>query len=287
MKTLSGIVSSERYWCCFTTNPLISASRLVRHLLGMALALTGGVSAGEFEWNFDFTDPVSNKLVWQSNTGINYNVSHSANLSTWLPDDGFPKAGTGGWMELSFTAVSNGFFKIVSEAAIPSEFVLIPAGGIQVGDTFGDGASDERPVFTLYNIDAFSIGRYEVTKSLWDDLRAWSITNGYTNLPTGAAKALNHPVGSVSWHAVVKWCNARSEKEGLTPCYTVNGAIYRNGEIKSPTCNRASSGYRLPTEVEWEKAARGGSAGHRFPWTDTDEITHSRANYNSTGALFV
>ena len=76
---------------------------------------------------------------------------------------------------------------------------------------------------------------------------------------------------------MVKWCNARSEKENLTPCYTLTGAVYRTTNSDAVVCNWAANGYRLPSEAEWEKAARGGLSGKRFPWGDT--ITHSQANY--------
>jgi sulfatase modifying factor 1 len=165
-------------------------------------------------------------------------------------------------------------------APSPAEMVLIPAGSFQMGDSFGEGYPDELPVQTVV-VSAFAVDRYEVTKALWDEVARWAAANGYDFGPEdGLGKALDHPVYKVTWYEAVKWANARSEREGLTPCYTLSGSVYRTGE-STPNCNWSASGYRLPTEAEWEKAARGGIEGHRFPWSDVDTIDHTRANYFS------
>jgi len=154
-------------------------------------------------------------------------------------------------------------------------FALIPAGSFTMGVTSGDTDSDA-PSITV-TVGSFYLQERETTKAQWDEVRTWAVNNGYTDLAVGAGKAANHPVHSVSWWDVVKWCNARSEKEGLTPVYTVSGAVMRTGTTE-PTANWSANGYRLPTEAEWEKAARGGVSGKRFPW-GTDTISHAEANY--------
>jgi formylglycine-generating enzyme required for sulfatase activity len=158
-----------------------------------------------------------------------------------------------------------------------SEFSVIPAGTFQMGDTFGEEYFTETPVHEVF-VSGFYMAKHEVTKGLWDEVRTWGLINGYTDLQAGSSQAADHPVYFIDWHAMLKWCNARSEKEGLMPCYTVSGGVYRTG-TSVPDCNWTANGYRLPTEAEWEKAARGGYSGRRFPWGDT--ITHSEANYHS------
>ena len=165
----------------------------------------------------------------------------------------------------------------------------IPAGTFNMGDTLAEGDPYEVPVHSV-SVSAFYMDRTLVTWAKWREVRDWGLTHGYTDLANvGDGKATNHPVQAVTWIYCVQWCNARSEKEGRMPVYYLDAAqttVYRSGygdgvNLTTNAIKTTANGYRLPTEAEWEYAARGGLAGRRFPWGDT--ISQEQANYLSTG----
>jgi len=154
---------------------------------------------------------------------------------------------------------------------------LIPAGEFTMGDTL-DGESDAVP--TNIYVSAFYMDTNLVSYSQWQSLYAYATNHGYGFDDAGAGKSANHPVQTVDWYDTVKWCNARSQQAGLTPVYYTDSGltqVYTNGDTDAVYPNWAASGYRLPTEAEWEKASRGGLSEQRFPWGNT--ISENQANY--------
>jgi formylglycine-generating enzyme len=160
----------------------------------------------------------------------------------------------------------------------PTNMVLIPAGAFTMGDTL-DGESDATPTVSV-TVSAFYMDVNLVSYSQWQTVYNWATNHGYSFANAGSGKAANHPVQTMDWNDTVKWCNARSQQAGLTPVYYTDAGltqVYTNGEV-TVYVNWAVNGYRLPTEAEWEKAARGGLSGQRFPWGNT--ISESQANYS-------
>jgi formylglycine-generating enzyme required for sulfatase activity len=168
--------------------------------------------------------------------------------------------------------------------------VRVPAGPFRMGDSL-DQTSYALPAHSVH-LDEFFIDRYETMYALWKEVYDWAVVRGYEfdnpghNGSTGEGN--NLPVVMVSWYDSVKWLNARSEKEGRTPAYYVDDAhtnAYRTGRIDltSAQVKWGADGYRLPTEAEWEKAARGGLEGRRYPWGD--ELVPGRANDNMDGTV--
>ena len=165
--------------------------------------------------------------------------------------------------------------------------VLIPGGTFTMGNSNGDAditdAANAVPV--IANVSAFYMDANLVTWEQWQGVYAYATNHGYGFMSAGAGKGLNHPVQSVSWYDCVKWCNARSEQAGKTPVYYTDAGltkVYTTGEVPVYV-NWGAKGYRLPTEAEWEKAARGGLSGQRFPWGNL--ISQTNANYyGATGS---
>jgi formylglycine-generating enzyme required for sulfatase activity len=139
---------------------------------------------------------------------------------------------------------------------VPANMALVEGGTFQMGSTSGD--NDEKPVHTV-TVKSFYMGKTEVTQKEWMEVMG--------NNPS-RVKGDTLPVENVSWYDAVEYCNRLSLKEGLTPAYRGSGDAI--------VCDFNAGGYRLPTEAEWEYAAKGGNK---------DYLSYEYSGGNSVGSV--
>ena len=186
---------------------------------------------------FDLADPANRPLIVSVAVSDNGGWTYTVPASTFTGDVG-TNVTPGNHKRITWDAgqdwtnkfSANMRFRVTADTtSAPAGMVPIPEGSFTMGDAIGEGLEIERPVHTVY-LNAFYMDQYEVTMIRWSEVRSWAVTHGYTFDKVGSVKTTNHPVHTVTWYDVVKWCNARSEKEGRVPAYYTDAAqtnVYR------------------------------------------------------------
>lgn len=146
-----------------------------------------------------------------------------------------------------------------NNAELTNDLILINGGTYLMGSPETEMQRETDEVQHEVTVSDFYIGRYEVTQKEYEEVMGENPSN---------FEGENLPVENVTWYEAIEYCNKLSEKEGLTPVYTIDG--------ENVSWDRSANGYRLPTEAEWEYAAR---AGTTSTFNTENSISDEEANY--------
>ena len=175
---------------------------------------------------------------------------------------------------------------------MPVDMVSVAGGTFTMGDTWGDGEADEKPTHEV-TLSPFYVGKTEVTNAEMARVMQWAYDNGHTTATAASVQNVegtahefwatdpadrgisfadgtftidvgkeNHPANGWTWYGAAAYCNGRGAMEGRPLCY----------DLSDWSCDWTAQGYRLPTEAEWEYAARGGADGQDTKYSGSDTI---------------
>lgn len=272
--------------------------RIIYIITLLSFLLIGSCDKHDFVSPYDITSSTSSptnlvftqlsvtscKLTWEDNSLIEdgYRIARKKDDEDWVDDyavlaedseefidDSILLFSTYSYRVSAFYQETSSDFAEVSIGIAPENFVLVPSGTFTMGRTSGEGNSNELPTHQV-TLSTFVIGKYEVTQAQY--LAVMGTNPSYFT-------ASDKPVERVTWFNAVAYCNALSIQEGLTPCYNTSNW----------SCDISANGYRLPTEAEWEHAARGARNNPDYLYAGSNDLAgvawHSSNSGNTTHSV--
>ncbi|HMQ46344.1 MAG TPA: SUMF1/EgtB/PvdO family nonheme iron enzyme [Saprospiraceae bacterium] len=172
-------------------------------------------------------------------------------------------------------AWGSGAIRSIAQDIPPPSMVFVAGGTFETGDLFGDDKHDTIPVRTVL-VSAFYISNYEITFGQYDAFCEDTGRKKPSDLFTKGRG--DYPVVNVSWYDAVEYCNWRSEEEQLEPVYVLEKPDSTDQLTWAATSQPNKNGYMLPTEAEWEFAAR--QRGEKIRFGNGKNTCHiSEINY--------